>query len=382
MDFRTLFRSLACCGSPPASQARRRVEWKVIKAGDRDYVSFANLAEFYQFGEYSHANRTISLRSEQRGIRAQVGTSELYINGVRFFTHLPLREQAEGQLVSAFDVGKIDRTHPPPQPHRRPTQKVETVVLDPGHGGTEQRHRQSLGHRRKLHPRSRVHSARELLLQAGFKVEMTRSDDTGISLEDRVAFANRFTNAVFVSIHFNSGRRRQRGGELSPRARRASPSNAAASGEHHVIRERRRRADDRQRPGQPQHRPRRRRPRRRPLRRRPLRSRGAPRPLQSPAPHPHPRASCSKPASSTIPAKASASPPRNIGSNSATPSPRASQSYNAAVNYQSEQHPLSPSSGPISRRTSAPSPSRSMARPPASAASTAETLHLHQWRRR
>ncbi len=94
------------------------------------------MAEFYQFGEYSHAHRTISLRSPQRAIRAQVGTSELYINGVRFFTHFPLREQAEGQLVSAFDVGKL--IEPILRPSRiEPTQKVETVVLDPGHGGTD-----------------------------------------------------------------------------------------------------------------------------------------------------------------------------------------------------------------------------------------------------
>jgi N-acetylmuramoyl-L-alanine amidase len=33
---------------------------------------------------------------------------------------------------------------------------------------------------------------------------MTRSGDQAVALEDRVAFANRFPNAVFISIHFNS----------------------------------------------------------------------------------------------------------------------------------------------------------------------------------
>src|SRR5205085_11815874 len=42
------------------------------------------------------------------------------------------------------------------------------------------------------------------LLAAGYKVEMTRSSDQTLSLEDRVNFANRFPNALFISIHFNS----------------------------------------------------------------------------------------------------------------------------------------------------------------------------------
>jgi len=33
---------------------------------------------------------------------------------------------------------------------------------------------------------------------------MTRSSDISVSLDDRVNFANRFTRAVFISIHFNS----------------------------------------------------------------------------------------------------------------------------------------------------------------------------------
>jgi hypothetical protein len=52
------------------ASAAAATEWKVVKQNGRDYVSFANLAEFYHFGEYSQANRAISLRSERRGILA------------------------------------------------------------------------------------------------------------------------------------------------------------------------------------------------------------------------------------------------------------------------------------------------------------------------
>ena len=50
---------------------------------------------------------------------------------------------------------------------------------------------------------------------------MTRSADVFIPLEDRAAFANRQSNAVFVSVHFNAGAREDAGGvetySLAPR---------------------------------------------------------------------------------------------------------------------------------------------------------------------
>jgi N-acetylmuramoyl-L-alanine amidase len=46
---------------------------------------------------------------------------------------------------------------------------------------------------------------RALLMQAGFEVKMTRTSDTFIPLYDRTRYANEFPNALFISIHFNSG---------------------------------------------------------------------------------------------------------------------------------------------------------------------------------
>ena len=110
---------------------------------------------------------------------------------------------------------------------------------------------------------------------------MTRSTDVAVSLEERMEFANRFSNAVFVSIHFNSG-----GGSgiesyfLAPDG---VPSNA--SGEHHAAA-----ADTQPNEGNAQDglnvalscRG----PRVALVARLGLRSRGAPRSLQGPAKHP------------------------------------------------------------------------------------------------
>jgi N-acetylmuramoyl-L-alanine amidase len=177
-------------------------EWNVLQQRGREYVTFANVAQFYQFPEYTRVSRTVSLRSDHRGIRAQAGTSELYINGVRFFTDFPILSQGEDDLISAMDVSKL--IEPVLRPSRiAGSQKVETVVLDPGHGGTDQGTMNRWG-TEKGFALDVALTAREQLLRAGLKVEMTRSSDVGLSLEDRVNFANRFPNSLFVSIHFNS----------------------------------------------------------------------------------------------------------------------------------------------------------------------------------
>ena len=213
-----------------AATSVNAVEWKVILHQGREYVSFANIAEFYHFGEFSQANRNVSLRSDRRGIRAQAGTNELYINGVRFFTDFPITAEGSESLLSAMDVGKI--VEPVLRPSRiKGAQKVETVVLDPGHGGTDNGASNRWG-TEKGYTLDVAVAAREQLLRAGFKVEMTRSTDVGISLEDRADFANRFPNAVFVSIHFNSASGGA-GVESYALAPEGVPSNAS-EGENHV----------------------------------------------------------------------------------------------------------------------------------------------------
>ncbi|MEY2559193.1 MAG: N-acetylmuramoyl-L-alanine amidase [Verrucomicrobiota bacterium] len=209
--------------------AAAATEWTVIRQRERPYVTFANVAQFYQFPEYTRISRTVSLRSERRVIRAQAGTSEFSINGVRFFANFPLVSSGEDDLVSVMDVSKI--IEPVLRPSRiQRAEKVETVVLDPGHGGADQGASSTWG-TEKGFTLDVALAARTLLIRAGYKVEMTRVNDVAVSLQDRVNFANRFPHAVFVSIHFNSSSGGA-GVESYTLAPEGVPSNA--SSEHHI----------------------------------------------------------------------------------------------------------------------------------------------------
>lgn len=203
--------------------------WTVIRQRDRPHVTFANVAQFYQFPEYTRVSRTVSLRSDRRVIRAQAGTSELSINGVRFFTNFPLLSTQDEDLISVMDVSKI--IEPVLRPSRiHNAQKIETVVLDPGHGGSDQGASSKWGTEKGFALDVAIAARRELI-RAGYRVEMTRATDVAVSLEDRVHFANRFPHSVFVSIHFNSSSGGA-GVESYALAPEGVPSNA--SSEHHV----------------------------------------------------------------------------------------------------------------------------------------------------
>ena len=212
-----------------AAVAFAATDWTVVKQQNRDYVSFSNVAHFYNFPEYTRVSHTVSLRSDRRGIRAQGGTSELYINGVRFVTDFPIVSNGDDELISAMDVSKI--IEPIMRPNRlHNSRKIQTIVLDPGHGGVDNGASNRWGTEKMFALDVAMH-ARNALTRAGYKVEMTRTRDNTVSLEERVNFANRFRDALFVSIHFNYSGEAE-GLETYALAPEGVPSNA--SNESHV----------------------------------------------------------------------------------------------------------------------------------------------------
>jgi len=77
-----------------------------------------------------------------------------------------------------------------------------TVVIDPGHGGHDLGASRSLIYEKHLN----LDVARRLertLQESGFRTVLTRGNDEFIPLTTRSAMANKYRNAIFVSIHFN-----------------------------------------------------------------------------------------------------------------------------------------------------------------------------------
>jgi N-acetylmuramoyl-L-alanine amidase len=102
--------------------------------------------------------------------------------------------------------------------------------LDPGHGGSDQGASSSWGSEKSFTLDVAL-AARKELTGAGYRVEMTRATDTAVSLEDRVNFANHFSHAVFVSIHFNAS---AGGAGVETYALAPEGVTSNMSSEHHV----------------------------------------------------------------------------------------------------------------------------------------------------
>ena len=87
------------------------------------------------------------------------------------------------------------------RPSRRKTK--DKIVLDAGHGGSDYGAiREGINEKDlTLDLTKRVEA---ILRSKGYKTALTRSDDTFVSLEDRVAFSEKEEPEIFVSIHINS----------------------------------------------------------------------------------------------------------------------------------------------------------------------------------
>ncbi len=80
------------------------------------------------------------------------------------------------------------------------------VVLDPGHGGQDSG-AMCGGVLEKDLTLDVAHRVDRLLEAEGIATAMTRLGDTYVSLADRAAFANRVSDCIFISIHFNEDNR-------------------------------------------------------------------------------------------------------------------------------------------------------------------------------
>ena len=80
-----------------------------------------------------------------------------------------------------------------------------TIVIDPGHGGEDSGTRSVLGDRyEKEFTLDWARRLASLLSNNGWPVFLTRTNDTDLSLSDRIAFAEAHKAGVFISLHFNS----------------------------------------------------------------------------------------------------------------------------------------------------------------------------------
>ncbi len=184
--------------SPPPNK-----DWQVIKVGPRDYLSVDNIAKFYGLlGNVDSTGKSVVLNNGRNQLQVTLDSREAIVNGVRNWLCFPVIAHDNKFLVSRIDLAKTIEPQLRPEMIQR-SGKIQTVVLDPGHGGFDKGAASTFGNE-KTYTLDVARQLRPMLQAKGFKVVMTRETDVFIPLEVRARIANATKDSIFVSIHFNA----------------------------------------------------------------------------------------------------------------------------------------------------------------------------------
>jgi N-acetylmuramoyl-L-alanine amidase len=94
--------------------------------------------------------------------------------------------------------------NPVPTPPAAPVRLGPVVVINPAHGGTDSGARGQGGQVEKDVVLIFARMLRSEFERQGYRVVMTRNDDSNPSYEDRAAVANGYRDAIFISLHVSS----------------------------------------------------------------------------------------------------------------------------------------------------------------------------------
>ncbi len=206
---RSLIALAAFCSTAGLTPPAMADDWNLNALPDAtvDYLRLEDLRSFYKFTTDTQERKSATRHISNGTTTLTFGPEprELSIHGVRCRLSHPTRTNERGELlVSRTDVVKlIDPVLRPTYIARR--REVKTVVIDPGHGGHD------VGQQT---PQVReadctLSLARQLaaqLRQRGYEVLLTREDNRYLSDQRRIDSANGAANAIFLSLHLNSGR--------------------------------------------------------------------------------------------------------------------------------------------------------------------------------
>ena len=134
--------------------------------------------------------RTGSQLAQWEGLEVRLGFNPQLIDGQPFIHSLDLYKT----ILPLLQGDSIPRTGYAP-----------VIVIDPGHGGENSGTRSVLGHRfEKEFTLDWANRLQTVLTANNCRVFLTRTNDTDLSLSNRVAFATQHKADFFVSLHFNS----------------------------------------------------------------------------------------------------------------------------------------------------------------------------------
>lgn len=212
-----LLLTLALIGAASDADAARKkrrspkVKAFVERFDPANYLTADQVASRYGLSHMASNSPDLRLTGPVGVIEGRAGSQILRVNGTVVNLIAPVVAWQGRIMISKSDTSHVLDPLLRPRSARGP-KRVQTVVIDAGHGGHDSGARGRYG-REKDFTLDTAKRLEKHLRAAGFRVVMTRSEDVFVPLPSRAARASRERDAVFVSIHFNKGRSRADGVE-------------------------------------------------------------------------------------------------------------------------------------------------------------------------
>ncbi|MEX2606321.1 MAG: N-acetylmuramoyl-L-alanine amidase [Kiritimatiellia bacterium] len=235
-----LFYTLVLCGVPLLAPASGRIlpdtAAPVLRPGMKP-VPVKEFAKQYGFTQVKVEKDRILLKGKLHELELEKYSRRAVLNGAMLWLNDAMVIHDRLWVLSETDVNLSLK------PLIVPSEVLQgrghqVVVLDAGHGGTDSGALSSAGLREKAVALDITRRVRAELLSRGYKVLLTRHDDTFLELEERTRRAHNWKADVFVSIHANSGDGAARGTETfvlslpGHRSTNQSPQSAVPSDVH------------------------------------------------------------------------------------------------------------------------------------------------------
>lgn len=172
-----------------------------VSVSGSDYVRLSEWGESAGCTmKWNKGDGEIDLSGPSARLNFSVDSRRAEIFGVSVWLCLPIVNRMGVPLISLEDV--CSTLDPVLSPHKSAAH-VETVCLDPGHGGKDGGKAQGHNYEKK-YTLLLARETADLLEAQGFRVVMTRSKDEMIELSNRPQIASRQGADLFVSLHYNA----------------------------------------------------------------------------------------------------------------------------------------------------------------------------------
>lgn len=210
-----LFYLLLVCGVPQLASASGRRAPDPAEPALRPGmvpVPVKDFAKQYGFTQVKVENDRILLKGRLHELELEKYSRRAILNGAMLWLNDPMVIHNRLWVVSKTDVNLSLK------PLIVPTEVLQgrghqVVVLDAGHGGADSGAVSPAGLQEKAVALDITRRVRSELISRGYRVFLTRHDDSFLELDERTRRARNWKADVFVSIHANSGNASARGTE-------------------------------------------------------------------------------------------------------------------------------------------------------------------------